>query len=232
LSVQKALQKWEKFVVASSLPAISKIKKLQMFMLAAGFALSLFGSLPPGLISLTVSQTSIARGLAAAIAVAAGASIAEFFQALAAVLVANWFLSHPMAEQVFHWAAVLVFLALGIQLVFFAKPLNQSVKIAETTLRGQFAKGLIVSFFNLLAIPYWFVYCAWLRVEGWWQEGLFSTLMFSLGVSVGTLFALTLYAWLGQLILNRSDEAAKHANRVIGLIFLGLGLKTLLGLIL
>jgi len=73
-------------------------------MLSAGFALSLFGSLPPGLISLTLSQNSIARGLAAAMAVALGAAVAEFFQAWAAVLFTYWFLSHPMAERVFHWA--------------------------------------------------------------------------------------------------------------------------------
>ena len=200
-------------------------------MLAAGFALSLFGSLPPGLISLTVSQTSIARGLAAAMAVAAGAAVAEFFQAWAAVLFTDWFLSHPMAERVFQWAAVPVFLALGIHLLFIAKPIQPSVKLTATKLRGQFGKGLMVSFFNLLAVPYWFVYCGWLRVEGWWEEGFFPTLVFSMGVSVGTLFALALYAWLGQMILDRSDKVARYANRVIGLIFLGLGVKTLIGLV-
>ena len=203
-----------------------------MLLLAAGFALSLFGSLPPGLISLTVAQTSIMRGWAAAMAVALGAAIAEFFQAWAAVVLTDWFLSHPAAERGFNWAAVPVFFTLGIHLIFFAKPPRPPEKADAGNLRKQFAKGLVVSIFNLLAVPYWFVYCGWLRVEGWWQEGLFWTLIFALGVSLGTVFALGLYAWLGQVILRRSSEVARYANRFIGLIFLGLGLKVLWELVL
>jgi len=202
-----------------------------MLLFAAGFALSLFGSLPPGLISLTVSQTSIARGFLSAMVLAAGAASAEFFQAWVAVLLTDWFLSHPGAERMFQWAAMPVFFILGIHLLFFAKPPRPFAPVIQSSLFRQFFKGVFVSIFNLLAIPYWFVYCNWLQVEGWWQTGLFSTLIFALGVSVGTLFALGWYAWLGQIILRRSSQVARYANTLIGLIFLGIGLKVLWGLI-
>jgi len=52
-----------------------------MILLCAGVILSLFGSLPPGLISLSVAQTAIARTLPAALFLAIGAAFAEFFQA-------------------------------------------------------------------------------------------------------------------------------------------------------
>jgi threonine/homoserine/homoserine lactone efflux protein len=202
-----------------------------MLLLIAGFVLSLFGSLPPGLISLSVAQTSILRGKYAAMAVALGAAFAEFFQAWAAVVLTDWFLSHPAAERWFHWAALPVFLGIGIHLVFFAKPPKPPEQLSAGSFRRQFLKGLILSAFNLLAIPYWFVYCGWLRVEGWWQDGFLSTQIFSLGVSLGTVFALGLYIWLGQMLLNSSKDVARYANRVIGLIFLGLGLKIILELI-
>lgn len=198
-----------------------------LLLLVAGLVLSLFGSLPPGLISLSVAQTSIARGWSAALALALGAAFAEYFQALAAVLLSDWFMQHPTAERWFHWAAMPVFFALGIYLIFFAKPSGQSGKVAPGDVFRQFYKGLIISAFNLLAVPYWFVYCAWLRVEGWWIEGTGAMLVFALGVSVGTMGALALYAWLGQLILRRSSDVAKHANRFIGLIFIVLGMKLL-----
>ncbi|MFN0175297.1 MAG: LysE family translocator [Saprospiraceae bacterium] len=201
-----------------------------MLNFAAGFVLSLIGSLPPGLISLTVSQTSISRGLTAAMVVASGAAFAEFFQAWAAVLFTDWFLGHPAAERGFQWAAVPVFGLVGLHLVFFAKPPKSSDQNIPTLLPLQFAKGLIISVFNLLAMPYWFVYCGWLRVEGWWAEGHFPTILFAVGVSIGTVFALSIYAWLGQLVLKRSAAVAKQANRVVGLIFLGLGIKVLWGL--
>lgn len=202
-----------------------------MTLLVAGIVLSLLGSLPPGLIGLTVSQTSLLQGFAAAMAVALGAAVAEFFQAWAAVLLSDWFLSHPSAELAFRWAAVAVFLVLGGYLVFFAQKPSESPQTLPVHRRNYFGKGLVISLFNMLALPYWFVYCAWLRVEGWWQEGVFPTLIFSFGVSVGTLLAMLLYAWLGQWALRQSGQLARYTNLFIGLVLWFLALKTLSSLL-
>lgn len=200
-------------------------------LLIAGFILSLLGSLPPGLISLSVAQTAIQRGIAAALALAVGAAFAEFFQALAAVLLSDWFLSHPSVEAGFHWVAIVVFLGLGVYLIFFAKPPSVPAIAAKIPIGKQFGKGIILSVFNLLAIPYWFTYCGWLRVEGWWREGIFNTCLFALGVTIGTIFALGLYAWLGMTIVQHSSSLTRQANRFIGIIFLVLGIKSLLGIL-
>lgn len=218
-------------MVACSPNVHTVFKKMQMLLFFAGFGLSLMGSLPPGLISLTVAQSAIARGLAAGLAVALGAAFVEFFQAWAAVLLTDWFLSHPTAEQAFQWAAMPIFLALGIHLLFFAKPQMAVGPVAPAPLPRFFAKGMFVSAFNLLAVPYWFVFCAWLRVEGYWQTGWSAVLVFSLGVSFGAAFALGLYAWLGRVVVRRAGDWARFANGFIGLIFLGLGLKLLWGLV-
>ncbi|HRI58585.1 MAG TPA: LysE family transporter [Saprospiraceae bacterium] len=203
-----------------------------MVLLAAGFGLSLFGSLPPGLISLSVAQTAIQRGMVAALLLAAGAAGAEFFQAWAAVALTDWFLSHPAVERWFQWAAIPVFFTLAVYLLFWSKPHQSRALVAEVSPSKQVGKGILLSAFNLLAIPYWFVYCGSLRVSGWWEDvTLGSTLLFSAGVTLGTMAALGLYAWLGQLILQHSASMARHADRFVGLIFLGLGIKLLLGLL-
>jgi threonine/homoserine/homoserine lactone efflux protein len=124
-----------------------------------------------------------------------------------------------------------VFFVLGFHLLFLAKPPNPSMPVIPTTMRRQFLRGLVISIFNLLAVPYWFVYCGSLKVEGLWQDGWVFTFLFALGVSFGTLAALSLYAWLGQVVLHRSKDLAKYANRFIGLIFIGLGIKLLWGLL-
>lgn len=203
-----------------------------MLLFAAGFVLSLLGSLPPGLISLSVAQTAIKRGFFAAMLLATGAAGAEFFQAWAAVALTDWFLSNPAMERLFQWAAIPVFLTLGTHFMFFAKPLKSRSQVAEVSPVKQVGKGVLLSAFNLLAVPYWLVYCGSLRVSGWWkEESLASTLVFSAGVTVGTVAALGLYAWLGKIIVERSETAARHANRFVGLIFLGLGLKLLFDLL-
>lgn len=198
-----------------------------MKLLLAGFVLSLLGSLPPGLISLSVAYTVISRGFAAAVALGFGAAFAEFFQAWLAVLLSDWFLSHPIVEKLFAWVAAIVFFSLSIYLIFFAETPKISAQSVPGSRLNQFAKGLIISSFNLLAIPYWFVYCAWLKVEGWWQDSLSSTMLFCSGVTLGTIFALTLYAWLGVVILQKARQVAVHANRLVGIIFLALALKLL-----
>lgn len=203
-----------------------------MMVFAAGFGLSLFGSLPPGLISLSVAQTAIHRGMLAAMLLAAGAAGAEFFQAWVAVVLTDWFLSHPAVERWFQWAAIPVFFVLAAYLLFWSKPQQSRAFVAEVSPYKQVGKGIVLSAFNLLAIPYWFAYCGSLRVSGWWEEAdLSSTLIFSAGVTAGTLAALGLYAWLGQLILQHSSSMARHADRFVGLIFLGLGIKLLWGLL-
>lgn len=197
-----------------------------------GFVLSLIGSLPPGLISLTVAQTAIVRGFKPALAVSVGAAVAEFFQALLAVMAADWFLRHPAMERFFQWGAACVFLVLAIHLLCFAKTTVPEAHLSRhRSLPQQFLKGVVVSAFNLLAIPYWFVYCAWLRSGGWWQNGKAATALFATGVVFGTLLTLAGYALLGQWIRQRAEKIARYANRTVGAIFLGLGLKTLLTLV-
>lgn len=156
---------------------------------------------------------------------ALGAAFAEFFQAWGAVVFADWFLAHPVAARAFQLAAIPVFLGLAFYLWFFAKaPRAPEVEAPVAPFR-QFSRGVVISVFNLLAIPYWVAYAGWLRVNGWWQEGLMHTVFFGFGVTVGTMMALSLYAWLAQEMTRRSDVVARVVNRFVALIFLGLGLK-------
>ena len=215
-----------------------------------GFALSLLGSLPPGLISLSVTQTAVQRGLVAALVLSAGAAAAEFFQAWLAAAAAGWFVQHPLVEHGLHWAAVPIFVGLGLYLIFKKAP-SSSLPTSMTqediegaieenpTVRSAgwlgnlrfFFHGIVVSLFNLLAIPYWLTYCTWLRTTASWQEGRISNSIFSAGVTVGTFAALSAYAGLGYFAVQRSDKVAQYINRVVGLLFLGLGLKLLLDIL-
>lgn len=200
-----------------------------LILFIAGVLLSLTGSLPPGLISLSVAQTSIARGMRPALWLAAGASAAEFFQAWFAVEMSGWFMRHPAVERYFQWASVPVFWAMAVYLFFFARAPKSAKASQSGSVAGQIGKGALLSAFNLLAIPYWFTYCGWLRVTGWWRgEGIGYDLIFSAGVSIGTFCALVLYARLGQEIVKRSDKMAQYANRFVGLIFFALGLKVVI----
>ena len=160
-----------------------------------------------------------------------GAAFAEFFQAWGAAAFSNWFMAHPAVSRGFQWAALPIFLGLAIYLIFIAKPPKTPEELPSLSVPRQFLKGIAISVFNLLAIPYWVLYCSWLQVSGWWEPGLKSALFFSAGVTVGTSAALALYAWLASDMLRRSDKVARYINLFVGLIFAGLGLKLLYDLL-
>jgi threonine/homoserine/homoserine lactone efflux protein len=203
-----------------------------MILLCAGVILSLFGSLPPGLISLSVAQTAIARTLPAALFLAIGAAFAEFFQAWLAIFLSDWFLENPSATNWFTWLSVPVFWGLAVYFLFAPETSKNKGDVVMTySAIGQMGRGILLSIFNLLAVPYWFVYCGWLKMEGWWgEETLAHTLLFAMGVSLGTLLVLSLYAYLATAIVHRSDRLAVYANRFVALLFFLLGAQTVLHL--
>lgn len=199
-------------------------------LLIAGFLLSLAGSLPPGLISLLVAYTAIQKGWQAAWWTALGASVVEIGQAWMAAAAAGWFLAHPGIEQGFRWAVLPVFLAIGLYLPVWApvaKPEVQNTGMPAARWR-QVVRGGLISLFNLLALPYWFAYCGWLHVQGWWPESGYSAPVFAIGVGVGTLAALSSYVWAARKMVQRAAVLGRVANRCIGVVFLLLAGKMLL----
>jgi threonine/homoserine/homoserine lactone efflux protein len=187
--------------------------------------LSFIGSLPPGLINLTVVQTAIWRGFRAAWILGFGAAATEYLQALGAIWFTNWFLAHPAVEAGFRWVSAPLFLGFGAYYLLWAKPQGAVRAEAPVRARGLLLQGIALSLVNLLAIPYWIAYCGWMKVAGYWEAGLWPTLQFAAGVTVGAQLAFGLYAWLGQAMVRSFDAVARWANYLIGIVFLGLGLK-------
>lgn len=202
-----------------------------VLLLFAGLFLSLIGSLPPGFISLLIAQTSIQRGIKPALWAAAGAASVETVQAWLASIAAVWVLAHPAVQTWFQYAALLVFLSVGTYLMFFAPPPKPRTEVVtQVSPWQQFGKGMLVSIFNMMAMPYWFAYCGWLKMSGWWPESPYSVVFFSVGVGLGTLSALALYAWAAQRVIERSAEIARSINRIIAVIFYLLACKILVNL--
>lgn len=202
-----------------------------MILLLAGLILSLIGSLPPGFISLLVAHTSISKGPKAALWAASGASIVETVQAWLATVIATWLLANPKVEQGFQWAALAVFLSVGTYLIFRAPDLKMKKEhyMPQSPWR-QLGRGALISLFNMMALPYWFAYCGWLNVNGWWPDSPFSVVFFSLGVGLGTFSALAMYTWAAQLAIDRAAQIGQYMNRFIGIVFYVLACEILVNL--
>jgi threonine/homoserine/homoserine lactone efflux protein len=192
-----------------------------------GLALSFIGSLPPGIINLSAMSAGIQRGARPAIILAAGASLVELGQAFVAIYFTHFIHASPTLLRWINILSVPILLLLSAYYFFFAKseypePYHQKGHFSD------FVKGMVISFLNVLAIPYWLFYGLLLKANDWLTDQLIPILIFSFGTAVGTFLLLWLYIRLSYLITSRFHSFARSVNRIIGFIFLFLGLVQLI----
>lgn len=187
--------------------------------------LSFIGSLPFGMINMTVAHTAIRKGMPHALATAIGAALVELVQVFVALKFTWLFHENAMVERIFQMVAMVAFLAGGIYFLFFAKS-KPSVSELETPgkRRGDFFKGMFVSSLNLMVIPYWIFYATLLSANNLLVKDNPHVLVFSIGTFFGTFSLLACYALLGAKILSRSEQITKWVNKFIGALLVGFGL--------
>ncbi|MEO0472973.1 MAG: LysE family transporter [Bacteroidota bacterium] len=194
----------------------------------AGFVLSYVGSMPLGMINLTVAETTIQRGYRPALTIALGASLVELIQSFVSIQFTQLYMDNPQIKQGIALAAIPIFA--GIGLYYLLKP-PKPPKLDSQETKGKatdFFKGVLVSALNLLAFPYWVFYGSYLSAEGLLAINFPSLGILSLGVGCGTMALLWTYARLSLLVMNRMDKIAKITGRVIGGLFLALALWQLI----
>lgn len=191
-----------------------------------GMGMSFIGTLPPGVISMTVMDTAARKSLRDALIVAGAAAFVEFFQAIAAVLFGSYITKSTFISSVIHYSSAPLFLFIGIYILFSRhRPVSTHKHTGAAT---NIAKGIIVSAGNLLVIPFWILWSSYFAANGWIDYALSSVLLFSAGVTGGTFLALSLYAKLGLRIAARSERVAHWGRKVVGVVFLLFGAYQLL----
>jgi threonine/homoserine/homoserine lactone efflux protein len=187
-----------------------------------GFGISFIGSLPFGMINMTVAHTAIRKGMKPALAMAAGASLVEVFQAFLSLKFTWLFLENTSLEKAFQIIAAVVFFLIGVYFLFIAKSHTPNLEPEPPgRKRHEFLKGMFISSLNLMIIPYWVFYGAVLTANGWLKMENLYVAVFSIGTALGTMFLLFLYSMLGAKILKKSAQITKWVNKFIGLVLLG-----------
>ncbi len=196
--------------------------------LLIGFVLSFVGSMPLGLINVTVAEASIKRGIKTALAVAAGAALVEFFQAFFVLRFSYLLVQMPAVEHWFHYFALSLFFILAGYYFFIAKPVTSVAPAEDKKFKlPPFWKGTMVSALNFMVIPYWLFYGAFLSSNGWLSITNGQVFFFSLGVSLGAFALFYLYAKMGRWIFLHAAKVMRKTNAIVGWIFFGLGVYQL-----
>jgi len=184
--------------------------------------LSFVGSIPLGVITMSVADAAMHRGMKSALLVGLGAVLVEFVQSFVAVKFAHLLVDNMELTRQFQVIAMMVFFSLSIYYLFIAKVSATNPQAAKKD-RPDFAIGAGISLLNVMVFPYWIFYGTYLSTEGWLEIDNLQVGLFSLGVSIGSFMAFVLYAKLALYIVERSNSIVNYTNKFIGLVLLGFG---------
>ncbi|MCY7350621.1 MAG: LysE family transporter [Cytophagaceae bacterium] len=197
---------------------------------AITFLISFVASAQPGVINLSVIQTTLQRGLVAGFWLAAGGCVPELVYGGLVAYGSQWFSQMPGLQHTLKLIAIPALLLLGIlALLRSRRPKSVLVTEADTQMIGRtsFVRGLTLAFLNPQLPLFWFfvlVYFSnypWLRVTTLGQQ-----LAFGFGASLGAFSVLMLYA---RLVYHRREKLSRYLqphrfDLVMGCSFIGLAL--------
>jgi len=184
------------------------------------FGVSYLGSIPPGVLNLTIIDISLRRKIFRAYYFALAAALVEFGQAYVALKFSDFLQVNPQIECYIQVLVVPIFFGLAI-FYFLPKGPPKHKKAKEDT-SSAFLKGLLLSLANPLAVIYWLVWGTYFSQQGWLILTDEYILMFILGISLGSFATLLTYAYLSKLILSKMKSFNRWINEIIGFILLSL----------
>ena len=155
-----------------------------------GLVLSFLGSIPIGLITLTITQKTIEKGRTSGLMIALGATIIEFIYTFIALVSLDFFANNDEIGQYIKMFATVLFLGLGAY--YFFKKNTTSLKPTPTYDYFDFFRGIAVGAMNLLIVPFWIFLGLWLESNGYIFDNYDIITSFSFGSAIGALLILSL----------------------------------------
>lgn len=191
--------------------------------------LSWLGSLPIGLITLTITQKTIEKGKKAGWMIAFGATIIEFAYTYIALLSLDLFTENTNIGRYIKIFATVAFFGMGIY--FLLKKNKTNLSPVKAYDYFDFLRGIIVGMMNMLIIPFWIFLGIWLESNGVPLHQHIDRISFSIGAALGALIAFWMYIWLSTFITKKIKTINQYTNKAVGVLMLGLGLFQLIQLL-
>lgn len=193
---------------------------MKYFLVAAG--LSFVGSIPIGLITLTIVQKTLKKGWKSGIMIALGASVMEFIYTLTAVTFTSYFSENFETLGYIQLVIAILFLVIGTYYV--SKKGTVAIAHSKNYSPRDFFKGFYIGLLNMLLLPYWVLLSIWLTSLGYSFEDLPLNILFTTGATLGAFIVFLLYIMIARLMSKKIDLFINYGNKIIGIIFVLLGI--------
>ena len=188
-----------------------------------------FGLISPGMLNMTALQIRINVGKIESLKFAFGASIIVFFQAGIALFFADYFAKNLKIIEILKILGVFVFFALAIFFFFLSR--KKMKTNSKSTNQNYFVRGLVMSSVNMLAIPFYLglsIYLVSVNKIVMQQPYIF---LFVISASIGSFLLFYTYIFFAKIIIKKISFIATNINIILSILFIILGIFTLIKLL-
>ena len=169
-----------------------------------GLVFSFLGSIPPGILNITIIQLGLEHRLGAAWRFAVAAAIIEYPYAWLAISFEKIIAGTPSITGNLQLISALVLLLLGVLNLWSARNVDTSYKKFSSS---GFRRGLILSLLNPMALPFWIGITAYLKSNGLIALGSQPEIhSYLFGVSLGALVLLISLAYLAKTMIRHFEK--------------------------
>jgi threonine/homoserine/homoserine lactone efflux protein len=193
-----------------------------------GLIVSFLGTLPLGVLNITIMDVSLKKGMSSALRFALACSLVELVYSYISVQLTKTIINFPALGPVTEVAANITLLGMGIYYIRKQGQLSASKQKPISS----FYLGAILSILNVVAFPFWILYTTLLQgkgIVGLSQHSLIIT--YVIGISIGTIAGLLPFAYASRFLVRIQARHRHRMDRMIGFLFLSLSLFQLISLI-
>jgi threonine/homoserine/homoserine lactone efflux protein len=182
-----------------------------------GFTSSFVGTLPLGMLNLTILQLALANRQQQAVAFSLGATLIEFIQIGITLLGMNVLLAVPLLNQVISIISIPILLYLGYK--NFKN--DKNTEGPPLTAKSTFWQGIVLGFANVVVYPFWLLWGNVFVQNGWLTPTPEAYFYFSFAAAIGTFGAFLFFILLGKILWQRLSRVQKMIDKLIGYTFFG-----------
>jgi threonine/homoserine/homoserine lactone efflux protein len=191
-----------------------------------GFIMAFVSLVPPGMLNMTAVRTKIEKNKKAALLFSLGAALIVIPQAYIALVFAKYFVKHPEVIDRLTIGGIIVLLVLSI---FFFIMARKKFKGEGKKRKGNILiTGMFMSSINMLAIPFYLVLSSILEKKGLLIMDQPYISIFVGGVFLGAFGLFGVYVLFAALIERKAQFIARNINYILSVLFLFLGILTLI----
>ena len=194
---------------------------------STGLLVSFLGTLPLGVLNVTIMRVALLQGLRPAFQFALACALVELVYSYISVELTQSLMQYPVLQPLTGGIAALTLLGMGIYYIR-----KNSVPMTDQRTMRPFYLGALLSIANVVAFPFWILYTTLLQAKG--LVGIMGhslVLLYVLGIALGTLAGLLPFIF-GSRFLSRWVVAHQHQlDRIIGTLFVVLSLGQMLMLL-